>query len=70
VPRELEDDGDLEPEMLEPRLGFLDHMTDQPRICAGRRIGFSRSLNYYRNVDRNWELMAAFDGTKVTVPAL
>jgi epoxide hydrolase A/B len=34
------------------------------------RSGFRGPLNYYRNVDRNWELMAAFDGTKVTVPAL
>jgi pimeloyl-ACP methyl ester carboxylesterase len=32
--------------------------------------GFRGPLNYYRNIDRNWELMAAFDGTKVTVPAL
>ena len=34
------------------------------------RCGFRGPLNYYRNIDRNWELMAAFDGTKVTVPAL
>ena len=34
------------------------------------RSGFRGPLNYYRNVDRNWELTAAFEGTKVTVPAL
>ena len=34
------------------------------------RSGFRGPLNYYRNIDRNWELMAAFDGMKVTVPAL
>lgn len=34
------------------------------------RSGFRGPLNYYRNIDRNWELMAAFDGVKVTVPAL
>jgi pimeloyl-ACP methyl ester carboxylesterase len=34
------------------------------------RSGFRGPLNYYRNIDRNWELMAAFDGTNVTVPAL
>ena len=41
-------------------------------IYAGEfaRGGFRGPLNYYRNVDRNWELMAAFDGVKVTVPAL
>lgn len=35
-----------------------------------KRSGFRGPLNYYRNVDRNWELMAAFAGLKVTVPAL
>jgi epoxide hydrolase A/B len=35
-----------------------------------RRSGFRGPLNYYRNVDRNWELMAAFAGAPVTVPAL
>ena len=41
-------------------------------VYAGEfaRSGFRGPLNYYRNIDRNWELMAAFDGTKVTVPAL
>ena len=27
-------------------------------------------LNWWRNIDRSWELMAAFDGAAVTVPAL
>jgi pimeloyl-ACP methyl ester carboxylesterase len=35
-----------------------------------KRSGFRGSLNYYRNIDRNWELMAAFAGMSVTVPAL
>jgi pimeloyl-ACP methyl ester carboxylesterase len=35
-----------------------------------KRSGFRGPLNYYRNVDRNWELMAAFAGMPVTVPAL
>ena len=35
-----------------------------------RRSGFRGPLNYYRNIDRNWELMAAFADVKVTVPAL
>jgi len=35
-----------------------------------KRSGFRGPLNYYRNIDRNWELMAAFAGAKVTVPAL
>ena len=35
-----------------------------------KRSGFRGGLNYYRNIDRNWELMAAFAGVPVTVPAL
>jgi pimeloyl-ACP methyl ester carboxylesterase len=35
-----------------------------------KRSGFRGPLNYYRNVDRNWELMAPFADVKVTVPAL
>jgi pimeloyl-ACP methyl ester carboxylesterase len=35
-----------------------------------KRSGFRGPLNYYRNIDRNWELMAPFAGAKVTVPAL
>jgi pimeloyl-ACP methyl ester carboxylesterase len=35
-----------------------------------KRSGFRGPLNYYRNIDRNWELTAAFANVKVTVPAL
>jgi pimeloyl-ACP methyl ester carboxylesterase len=34
------------------------------------RTGFRGGLNWYRNIDRNWELLAPFAGAKVTVPAL
>lgn len=34
------------------------------------RTGFRGGLNWYRNIDRNWELMAPFAGACVTVPAL
>jgi pimeloyl-ACP methyl ester carboxylesterase len=34
------------------------------------RTGFRGGLNYYRNIDRNWELLAACAGARVTVPAL
>ena len=34
------------------------------------RTGFRGGLNWYRNIDRNWELMAPFQGAKVMVPAL
>ena len=35
-----------------------------------RRAGFRGGLNWYRNIDRNWELLAPWTGAKVTVPAL
>jgi pimeloyl-ACP methyl ester carboxylesterase len=34
------------------------------------RTGFRGGLNWYRNIDRDWELLAPFAGAKVTVPAL
>jgi len=34
------------------------------------RTGFRGGLNWYRNIDRNWELLAPFAGAKVMVPAL
>ena len=34
------------------------------------RTGFRGGLNWYRNIDRDWELLAPFEGAKVTVPAL
>jgi pimeloyl-ACP methyl ester carboxylesterase len=34
------------------------------------RTGFRGGLNWYRNIDRNWELLAAFAGVPVSVPAL
>jgi pimeloyl-ACP methyl ester carboxylesterase len=34
------------------------------------RTGFRGGLNWYRNIDRNWELTAPFAGAKVMVPAL
>jgi pimeloyl-ACP methyl ester carboxylesterase len=35
-----------------------------------QRSGFRGPLNWYRNIDRNWQLMAAFAGAPVTIPAL
>ena len=35
-----------------------------------RRSGFRGALNYYRNIDRNWEITGAMAGLQVSVPAL
>jgi pimeloyl-ACP methyl ester carboxylesterase len=34
------------------------------------RTGFRGGLNWYRNIDRSWELLAPFANAKITVPAL
>jgi pimeloyl-ACP methyl ester carboxylesterase len=34
------------------------------------RTGFRGGLNWYRNIDRNWEILAPFAGARVMVPAL
>jgi epoxide hydrolase A/B len=34
------------------------------------RTGFRGGLNWYRNIDRNWELLAPYASAVVTVPAL
>jgi len=52
----------LPPWLGEPDLAFY----------AGEfaRTGFRGGLNWYRNIDRNWELLAPYTGAQVTVPAL
>src|SRR5208337_3001575 len=63
--------------------GFVSRMIDPERLppwlteadvdfYAGEfaRAGFRGGLNWYRNIDRNWELMAPFAGMRVTIPAL
>ncbi len=37
---------------------------------AYRRTGFRGGLNYYRNIDRNWELLAPWQGALIQQPAL
>lgn len=39
-------------------------------VEAFKASGFRGGLNYYRNLDRNWELQKALAGLKVEVPAL
>ena len=35
-----------------------------------QRTGFRGGLNWYRNMDRNWELLSPWADAKLTVPAL
>lgn len=66
-----------------PEGGFTAGVADPPALpvwmpaeelalCAQtfRRTGFRGGLNWYRNIDRNWALMAPFHGARVQVPGL
>ena len=63
--------------------GFLTRLVDPPSLPSWlteadvdfyvqefTRAGFRGGLNWYRNIDRNWNLLAPFAGSRVTVPAL
>jgi len=69
--------------MVPRRGGFLDRSVEPAELpkwlteadiefFAGEfvRTGFRGGLNWYRNIDRNWELLAPFEGARVMVPAL
>jgi len=63
--------------------GFVSSLIDPPSlpdwlreedvdfyVTEFERTGFRGGLNWYRNIDRNWELLAPYAGAKVSVPAL
>ncbi|MCH2223003.1 MAG: alpha/beta hydrolase, partial [Dechloromonas sp.] len=39
-------------------------------VAEFTRTGFTGGLNWYRNMDRNWETTAELDGAKIAVPCL
>jgi pimeloyl-ACP methyl ester carboxylesterase len=59
-------DGMVDPEKLPDWLGE-DELGVYVREFE--RTGFRGGLNWYRNFDRNWELLAPFADARVTVPA-
>jgi pimeloyl-ACP methyl ester carboxylesterase len=65
VPRKgaiLSDPASLPPWITEADVDvYVDELT---------RSGFRGALNWWRNIDRSWELMAGFEGAMVCVPAL
>lgn len=63
--------------------GFLDRLVDPASLPAWlneedvnfyvdefTRTGFRGGLNWYRNIDRSWELLAPYAGSHISVPAL
>ena len=78
----LRDQGD-QVGMVPRKTGFLRGLTSPPPLPPWlsqedvdyyvgeyKRTGFRGGLNWYRNIDRSWELLAPFAGLRVTVPAL
>ncbi|MFJ2767092.1 alpha/beta fold hydrolase [Streptomyces sp. NPDC087300] len=71
------------PPLVPEGKGFLDLAADPERlpswlteediaayVTAFGQSGFTGPLNWYRNLDRNWELTSAWDGARIEVPAL
>lgn len=64
-------------------MGFIDRLPEPDRlpdwigadeldhyVAEFSRTGFTGGLNWYRNMDRNWEIMADPAAATITVPAL
>jgi pimeloyl-ACP methyl ester carboxylesterase len=49
---------------------WMDAETFAAFAATYRRTGFRGGLNWYRNIDRNWELTAPWQGAKIHQPAL
>ena len=84
VPRpETEASGSADVGMVLRKGGFLDRLVD-PTVLPPwltdtdvdfyvqefTRTGFAGGLNWYRNQDLSWEMLAPFAGARVIVPAL
>jgi pimeloyl-ACP methyl ester carboxylesterase len=60
----------LEKHMPRPLPNWIDADTFAAFVSAFKREGFRRPLNWYRNIDRNFELTAPFQGLRISQPAL
>lgn len=52
------------------RLSWLSDAELQYYVEQFSRNGLSGPLNWYRNLDKNWEIMKAFEGATITQPVL
>lgn len=74
--------GEAKQPLVDPERGWLAAMPDPEvlppwlteddldALTESFAQGFTGALNWYRNLDRNWELTAPWDGAVVTPPAL
>lgn len=81
-PEQLDAATRLAPERDSTGSGLLDRLPDAPLppylsaedfevyVAAFEQTGFTGGLNWYRNMDRNWELTAYLNGATVAAPAL
>jgi pimeloyl-ACP methyl ester carboxylesterase len=60
----------LEKHTRRPLPAWLDADTFAAFVDAFKREGFRRPLNWYRNIDRNFDLMAPFQDLRIAQPAL
>jgi pimeloyl-ACP methyl ester carboxylesterase len=49
---------------------WLSEQELQVYVDAFERTGFTGGLNWYRNIDRNWEITAPYEGRRIDRPAL
>ncbi|MCW5893684.1 MAG: alpha/beta hydrolase [bacterium] len=49
---------------------LLSEAALQPYVETFARTGFTGGLNWYRNMDRNWETTPQLDGARIGVPSL
>jgi pimeloyl-ACP methyl ester carboxylesterase len=79
----LDDAGPAQDGMVPRQGGLISHLKEPVALPAWlseadldvyeaqfRRSGFAGGLNWYRNIDRNWELSAPFRAKTIDVPAL
>jgi pimeloyl-ACP methyl ester carboxylesterase len=59
-------DGFTTPEQLP---GWLEDEDIDAAVASFERSGFTGGLNWYRNIDRNWELLTPWQGRPITRPA-
>jgi len=53
-----------------PRPEFWSEEDEELYVCTFSRTGFTGGLNWYRNIDRNWERSADIADRRIEQPAL
>ena len=62
--------GDTDPSTPAPSRPWWGPEELEHYVTTFERTGFTGGLNYYRNLDRNWELTEHLEGRRITQPAM